>query len=74
MDWDTGCGDPRLGDVTLEGGSSRWYVVVGVEEHRDSPDVWKLILERISPDDATERLLPDSARFWPHVRYRRTPS
>lgn len=71
MDWNGDeFAEPELDDVTLEGGSSRWYLVVGVEEHRDSPAVWKLVLERISEDDATERLRA-GARSWSHVRYRR---
>ena len=71
MDWDTLSGrNPELGDVTLEEGTKRWYAVVGVEEHRDSPAVWKLVFERISWPDAEMRLA-DGAPYWPHVRYRR---
>jgi hypothetical protein len=75
MDWSADrYAEPELDDVTLEGGSSRWYLVVGVEEHRDSPAVWKLILERITGDEALDRLRA-GARYWPHVRYRsRLPS
>lgn len=71
MDWS---GDrfpePELGDVTQEQDSERCYLVVGVEEHRDSPRVWRLVLERISVRDSLDRELA-GARFWPHVRYRR---
>lgn len=69
MDWNES-EEPHLDDVTLEGGSSRWYAVVGVEEHRDSPKVWKLVLERITGRDALDRMNA-GARYWPHVRYRR---
>lgn len=68
MDWNE-TAEPTLDDVTLESGSARWYAVVGIEEHRDSPAVWKLILERVSEEDALERLRA-GARYWPHVRYR----
>jgi hypothetical protein len=62
--------DPTLGDVTLEQESDRWFLVVGVEEHRDSPAVWWLTLERIDEDDANGRLRGGSG-FWPHCRDRR---
>lgn len=61
--------EPQLGDVTVETDTDRAYVVVGVEEHRDSPRVWWLLLERIDVGDAVTRA--DGARFWQHVRHSR---
>lgn len=69
MDWENDR-DPALGDVTLESGSTRYFLVVGIEEHRYSPRVWWLTLERISIEDAVDRIR-DGAESWPHIRYRR---
>jgi hypothetical protein len=71
MEWHADDGsEPQLDDVTLEAGSNRWYLVVGVAEHRDSPKVWWLTLERVSERDAGDRTRA-GARYWGHSRYRR---
>ena len=54
--------DPQLGEVTVETDTDRYYRVVGVEELRDSPAVWMLVLERIA---ATEPV------HWEHSLDRR---
>jgi hypothetical protein len=74
MDWyghEDGGGEPLLGDVTVETDTDRFYLVVGVEEHRDSPRVWWLTLERIDLPDAVRRVEVEGGRYWSHVRYRR---
>ena len=63
--------EPLLGDITREQESVRWYRVAGVEEHRDSPEVWWLTLERISEDQALDLLKNPEQRIWEHVRDRR---
>jgi hypothetical protein len=70
MDWESDA-DPQLGDVTREQHSARWYVVAGIEEHRDSPQVWWLTLERIDEDRALLLLGDPEQRVWEHTRYRR---
>lgn len=63
--------EPTLGDITREQHTVRYYVVVGIEEHRDSPKVWWLTLERISEAQALEKLQYPNQGIWEHIRYRR---
>lgn len=62
--------EPELLDVTSEDSTERCYLIVGVEEHRDSPRVWWLTLERISVRDYLDRV-DAGARHWSHIRHRR---
>ena len=70
MDWGVDY-EPEIGDITRERESVRWYLVAGIEEHRDSPRVWWLTLERISEDQALDLLKDPDQRIWEHTRYRR---
>ena len=69
FDW-RGDRNPELGDVTVETDTDRYFSVVGIEEHRDSPRVWWLTLERISPEEAALRVWA-LAPFWEHSVVRR---
>lgn len=70
MEWADSENPPALMDVAIEEPIEveRAYLVVGVEEHRDSPAVWWLVMERIEFENAA---VGAKDRLWHFHKLRR---
>lgn len=68
MQWGDQEREPELGDIAVQTPveCERWYRVVGIEEHRDSPKVWWLWLERVEVETWPEPNVPE--KLWTFER------